>query len=328
MVNPQFNSSHADQTFLSCDWGTTSFRLTCVDAKKGHIIDRISGPEGIKVVHKEWINYNGPFSRIDFYLSFLKQKIELLETKVQADLRSCRIIISGMASSSIGIKELPYSRLPLNMKTPNLHMVKLPENSQIPHDIYLVSGLRSNHDVMRGEETQLLGLNYKYGFDCGTYLLAGTHSKHVSVQNRNAIDFKTFITGELYELISTQSILSQSVASLESLSIGNDFEQGVQQSADGNLLHNLFEVRTRDLIQKKAHSMNAHYLSGLLIGAELKELVNNRPAEIVIFGSTKLQQLYSRACAALELNTRCADTHSENDITALGHRLILQQILN
>lgn len=328
MVIPQFNPPPPGQTFLSCDWGTTSFRLNYVVAENGHIINGFSGSEGMKTVHKEWTEYFGPLHRIDFHLSFLKKKIEILETKVQADLSSCRIIISGMASSSVGIKELPYGRLPLHMQTPKLHVEKLPESQHLPNDVYLVSGLRSDNDVMRGEETQLIGLDSIYGLESGTYLLAGTHSKHVSVQNRRAIDFKTFMTGELFELMSTQSILSRSVSINESNSISNDFEQGVQQSADKNLLHNLFEVRTRDLLQKKAHLMNADYLSGLLIGAELKDLVNNRPAEIVIFGSTKLQQLYSRACAVLNLNTRSAHDTPETDITALGHRLILQQIIN
>lgn len=328
MVTPDFNKPHADQTFLSCDWGTTSFRLNYVDAKKGHLISGISYPAGIKAVHKEWTNYTGPFSRIDFHLSFLKKKIELLETKIHADLSSCRIIISGMASSSAGIKELPYSRLPLKMKTPNLHVEKLPESPHLSNDVYLVSGLRSDNDVMRGEETQLIGLDSTYGLETGTYLLAGTHSKHVSVQNRRAVDFKTFMTGELFELISTQSILLQSVSVHVSTSTGTNFEQGVQQSADGNLLHNLFKVRTRDLLHHKDRPANADYLSGLLIGTELKELVINRPAEILIFGSTKLQQLYSRACATLDLNARCADTNPEANITALGHLLILQQIIN
>ncbi len=328
MVTPDFNKPRSDRTFLSCDWGTTSFRLNYVDAKKGRIIGRISSPEGIKAVYKEWTNYSGPFNRIDFYLSLLKKKIKILETKVRADLSSCRVIISGMASSSVGIKELPYSRLPLNMQTPNLHVEQLPESPHLPNDVYLVSGLRTDNDVMRAEETQLIGLDSIYGLETGTYLLAGTHCKHVSVQNRRAVDFKTFMTGELFELISTQSILSQSVSAPESASTGNEFEQGVQQIADGNLLHNLFGVRTRDLLHHIDHSTNAEYLSGLLIGAELADLTKSRSDEILIFGSTKLQQLYSRACATLFLNARCADTNPETSITALGHRLILQQIIN
>lgn len=328
MVTSEFNPPPANQFFVSCDWGTTSLRLKYVDTKKGFTIYGISGTEGIKTVHKKWTEYIGPINRIDFYLSFLKKKIEILETKVHADLSPCRIIISGMASSSVGIKELPYSRLPLNMKTPNLHVEKLPESPQVQQDIYLISGLRSENDVMRGEETQLIGLDYIYGLDNGTYLLAGTHSKHVSVHNGSAVDFKTFMTGELFDLISTQSILSQSVSNLECTSESNSFEDGVQQSSKENILHALFEVRTRDLLHHMSQPANADYLSGLLIGAELQELTTNKPTEILIFGSNMLQNRYSRACAVLKLNARCADTNPEVDITALGHRLILQQIIS
>lgn len=319
---------HIDKYFLSCDWGTTSFRLKFVDAKSGHTIGEITDNEGIKTVHKLWAEYTSTMNRIDFYLSVLRKKIEALETKLQVDLSHYPIIISGMASSSIGIKELPYGSLPIPVKNPNLHVEKLPDNHLLSQDIYLISGLRTSNDVMRGEETQLIGLDYKYNLDTGTYLLAGTHSKHVYIKNRNIVGFKTFITGELFDLISTQSILSQSVSTHENAPISQDFEMGVQQSVNENLLHAFFEVRTRDLLQGIEHELNSDYLSGLLIGTELSDLAKKGPQQIIIYGNSTLQKRYYRACTLLKLNVNSVESDPKEDLTALGQRIILQQIIN
>lgn len=326
MVTSEFNQPIADQYFVSCDWSAASFRLTYVDAYSGMTTSGISGSVGIKTVHRLWNLYTGSLNKIDFYLSLLEKHIKTLETKVRANLSPCRIIIAEMASSSVGIKELPYGRLPISLKSPNLHVEKLAKNQTLPNEVYLISSLQSSHDVMHGEETQILGLKYKSGLVSGTCLLAGTHSKHVIIKNRNITDFNTFMTGEFFELISTQSILSQSISINESTSISKDFGQGVQQSDDGNLLLSLFEMRTQYLLQNKGHLVNADYLSGLLIGAELKDLATNKSAEILIFGINRLQKRY--VCAVLKLNARCADANPEEDITVLGHLIILQQIIH
>ncbi|MEX2436060.1 MAG: 2-dehydro-3-deoxygalactonokinase [Balneolaceae bacterium] len=314
--------------FLSCDWGTTSFRLKYVDAGNGMTMKGISNSEGIKTVHRKWKQYTGSLNRIDFYLSVLKKQIETLGTKLNRDLGGCPVIISGMASSSIGINELPYSRLPLALKTPKLHVELLSNNHLLLNDIYLVSGLQSSTDVMRGEETQLLGLESKYSLGTGTYLLAGTHSKHVYMDNSSITDFKTFMTGELFDLITTESILSQSISTHESTSIGKDFEEGVEMSTVENLLHALFKVRTRDLLHNMSHSANADYLSGLLIGTELADLIDRKSNNILIFGNSELQKRYSRACDILKIDASFASTDSDEDITVLGQRIILQQIIN
>lgn len=317
-----------DKYFLSCDWGTTSLRLKFVDTNSGHTIGGASDNDGIKIVHDLWTKYTGSMNRIDFYLTVLRKKIEALEAKLQVNLSRYPLIISGMASSTIGIKELPYGSLPVPVKDPNLYVEKLPDNHLLSQEIFLISGLRSSNDVMRGEETQLLGLDYKYNLDTGTYLLAGTHSKHVYIKNRNIVGFKTFMTGELFDLISTQSILSQSISTQQTASITKHFEMGVKQSVNENLLHAIFEVRTRDLLYGLEHKVNSDYLSGLLIGAELADLVKKGVQQILIYGNSSLQNRYYRACTLLNLNVNSVESDPKEDLTALGQRIILQQIIN
>jgi 2-dehydro-3-deoxygalactonokinase len=104
-------------------------------------------------------------------------------------------------------------------------------------------------------------------------IFPGTHSKHVVVKNRVLVDFKTYMTGEVFDLLANKSVLSKSV-------IKNDdqceavFAAGVRAVAESNLLNSAFHVRTNALFKKYTAAENYHYLSGLLIGYELKELID------------------------------------------------------
>lgn len=206
----------------------------------------------------------------------LQRHINNIETRIDASLADVPIVVSGMASSTIGIQELPYKQLPFLASGNDLHYEIIAGTEQFSNAIILVSGARTERDVMRGEETQLAGCAQQWNNERQVFVFPGTHSKHIYVQNGYAINFETYMTGEVFGLLSQNSILSKSVLAGSDIRDKEDkaaFEQGVLDSRHQHLLHAAFMVRTNDLFQRFSKEQNYWYLSGLLIGAELAVLL-------------------------------------------------------
>ena len=139
--------------FLSCDWGTSSFRLRLVNSDNLRIESTIRNDEGIAAVYNKWINSgNAESERRAFYLQRLQVQINELSQQAGISLERVPIILSGMASSSIGIAELPYHKMPFKTDGSDLLVEELPE-----YHMLIISGARTDEDVMRGEETMLIG---------------------------------------------------------------------------------------------------------------------------------------------------------------------------
>jgi len=236
--------------FLSCDWGTSTFRLKLINAANGEAIAGEYSDQGIADTFARWKTTES--TREAFYLDVLNHHILSLEKKVNLKLDAVPVIVSGMASSSIGLMELPYSELPFDLSGSNLTIRGLPETSGFNHKITLISGVRSADDVMRGEETQLIGCTdpEQTVINDEIFVFPGTHSKHVHINNNQVTGFKTFMTGDFFELLSQKSILSTSVEKtndLESPDQLSSFKAGVEEGATNNLLSAAFKVRTNNL---------------------------------------------------------------------------------
>ncbi len=307
---------------LSCDWGTSTFRLKLFNIKSAEIVAGISNEQGIKKVYERWSELEKPQDRIAYYCSFLKQQIDDLQKNCDQHIDGLPVMISGMASSSIGMHELPYGGLPFSLDHPDVKSEFFEADDQFPHDTYLISGLQSSRDVMRGEETELIGLFATAGFSNGLYLLAGTHSKHVIVTNEKVTDFKTYMTGELFDLLTSKSILSNSVTKPRN-GPGPAFKKGVTSSLNSNVLHELFTIRARDILHRSDPAENYDYLSGLLIGTELKDIRQEQAGKIVLAGNEWLQKYYTAALNILDLNFNQIDISNTGNITSLGHLAIL-----
>lgn len=231
-----------------------------------------------------------------------------------------------MASSSIGMKELPYSDLPFNLDQPNIYADTINATPQFPHDIYLISGLRSKSDVMRGEETELIGLFESTGITKGLYILAGTHSKHAFVKNSRVTDFNTYMTGELFDLLISKSILSGSIPEKSPKNPGPSFKEGISTSLDENILHTLFSIRAGDVLNQSNIIDNYDYLSGLLIGTELQDIRQKSPGKIVLAGNKSLRKYYAEALDFLKLSYTEVNSSNSYNSTSLGHSIILNQL--
>ncbi len=288
-------------TFLSCDWGTSTFRLRSVNADTQSVISEVTTHQGIAETYALWKQEgHDERNRFSFYQSFIENQLARLQEQSTDSLFHLPLIISGMASSNMGMVELPYKELPFAMDGSDLELKKVKTTECFQHEMVLISGAKTSNDVMRGEEIQLIGCDLKSNAE-HIYIFPGTHSKHVTVINQRAGDFKTYMTGEFFHLLSMQSILSKSVQGNNHALIGDllkSFEDGVTQSVHNNLLHNAFLVRTNQVLGNLSMEENYFYLSGLLIGTELKALVD-RPVELTVVGNELMQHFYVSALKKL-----------------------------
>ncbi len=263
------------ETFISVDWGTSFLRIRLVDADKIAVLAEVANAMGISPTFDLWKQSSKPKGeRFSFYQNVLLEEIKKLELKTGIGFRNCPIIISGMASANIGMVNLPYKEVPFSTFGNDLTVEIIESGINCSHPMLIVSGARTGNDIMRGEETQLIG-SFDASKDSQLFIFPGTHSKHTTVKNTTAAGFKTYMTGELFDLLSQKSILLNSIEEVDDLSDAanlKSFEKGVEDSLDLNLLNSIFQVRTNDIFKKVSKQENYCYLSGLLIGTELKEL--------------------------------------------------------
>jgi 2-dehydro-3-deoxygalactonokinase len=143
---------------LCCDWGTTSFRLRLVDRYTYEVAGELLSSGGVAGTFRSWKEQT-KINRFDYYSEILKSSILELGNRSGKSLESIPVIVSGMASSTLGMEEIPYAELPFNISGIQAS-VKIFENFNGPGaNLVLVSGLKSYEDVMRGEEAQLIGLD-------------------------------------------------------------------------------------------------------------------------------------------------------------------------
>jgi 2-dehydro-3-deoxygalactonokinase len=293
--------------FFSCDWGTSSFRLRLVEAETLTILLEVANNNGITACHELWkqsgLQESDPLS---FYQSIMAAEILSLQQQTDQDLSDIPIVLSGMVSSSLGMIELPYKSLPFLMDGSDLGIHVVNRSKSFMHEMVIVSGVRSDDDVMRGEETQLVGCFSRQQLGQQLFILPGTHSKHITVVDNQVVDFQTFMTGEVFRLLSTKSILSASIEYGTTLEFGTNkesFIEGVNDSSLLNPLHAFFLVRTNFLFRRKTKQENLYYLSGLLIGMELKE-IGKKDCKITLMCSHALQANYETAFQQLGFEDR------------------------
>lgn len=303
--------------FISCDWGTSKFRLRVVEVRTGKILESYQDDSGIKQTHLEWQKWAQKVDCKAFYLNLLSEKVANLKSVLPEE---CPVLISGMASSSIGYHELPYAQTPFDLRNPDLIFEpdSLPGTSRI---VWLFSGLQTEKDVMRGEETLVLGA-YALEATDKTLILPGTHSKHVNIENGKVTGFKTFMTGEFFDLLSSQSVLQNTVRFSSDIN-SRSFENGVLNGVKGNLLNAAFQARTGSVLEGKPATENYEYLSGLLIGSELKELVGSEK-KIEFISSTGLEKAYASAASIL-LKPKQFSFTSADDALIAGHDMLFHK---
>lgn len=289
--------------WVAVDWGTSNLRAWALDSG-GAVVESRSSPEGMGRLTRE--QYPGVLASL---LSDLADPADVL--------------ICGMAGARQGWLEAPYLDAPADLTTLERAAVspEMPGSRLAPR---ILPGVCQRdigaEDVMRGEETQLLGLSALLpGFE-GLVVMPGTHSKWARLSGTRLERFSTAMTGELFELLRTQSVLRHSfTGDLEGEDREVGFERGIELGIDRpeRLTATLFKVRAGALLSDRSSAWCAGFMSGLLIGAEIGGQRDWVPGagEVPLVGNVSLCALYQQAFARLGMQTRIVDA---TDATLAG----------
>ena len=282
---------------IALDWGTSSLRAYKL-GRDGQVLEQRSLASGIMHLPCEPRLIAGVHCCDGFELAFDDVCGDWLAA--QPDLP---VIACGMVGSAQGWGEAAYRKTPVDVASLGqaLHKVR----SLRGVDVHIVPGVIEQvglPNVMRGEETQVLGVLQSLPA-CAELLigLPGSHSKWVEVVEGRITHFDTFMTGELFAVLSTHSILGRTQKSAGQFQ-AQAFDRGVHValSADGQrgVLSTLFSARTLGLTAELTPEQQPDYLSGLLIGHELAGLPDRaRTPPIILVGANALCARYQRALA-------------------------------
>lgn len=280
---------------IAVDWGTSSLRLYRLDGA-GLVLERRRSDRGVLACESR-------------FADVLAREIAGWDDDV--------ILMCGMAGSRGGWHEMPYLDCPAGNLELAQGMQRIHPDGFGGRELWLVPGLRDTTsdtvpDVMRGEETQLAAL--LDALPGGTHLacLPGTHSKWVTVRDGRVLRLATAMTGELFAVLRQHSILGRLMPADDGRFDAYAFDAGLKRSATpGGLLHQLFGVRTMGLFQQLAEVALPSYLSGLLIGHELREALARFPArEVLLIGAPDLARRYETALRAFGVGARSADENA------------------
>lgn len=265
--------------FVAIDWGTSSFRAWLIEHDQ--IADYLQSDQGVK-------NFASGSHR-----AYLTEVLGKWQGQYE------HIIAIGMIGSSIGLHETDFSPLPVDIDEVSNSLVQVPNFEPA---LYIVPGVSKTGDVMRGEESQSLAS----GLENGLVISPGTHSKWVEIKSGKITDFRTYLTGELFEILRNHSTLSKATDSSAKLVASRDFVEGLNAESS-DLTHDLFAIRA-DWLQGKTEDASREYLSGLLIGAEIKSAKSwCQVSDARIVASDSLAEIYIFALAHFGIKATVED---------------------
>ena len=287
--------------FVAGDWGTTHLRLYLCDSQ-GAVVDSRTGA-----------GVGGLRGNVERVFSDLAGGWESVHGGLPA-------VLCGMVGSTLGWREVPYIACPARVEEIATHSHRFESGGRM---ISIAPGLSCRNrlqapDVMRGEETQILGaLQSDPGLASGRHLLClpGTHTKWVLLRDGAVEQFQTGLAGELFDILRRHSILVNTDDASE-LAGGSGFAEAVNKTRrfpDADLIHLLFEVRSRQLRGELRREDAVSYLSGLIIGQDVsgaKRLFQTSlpdDGQIAVIGSSRLGALYVKALEAHDFCPRLID---------------------
>ena len=275
------------------DWGTSNLRVWLVDAEANVLGERQS-PQGMGTLTP------------DRFAGVLESHLAALGAGP-----ALPAVVAGMAGARAGWIEAPYADTPAGLMDLPRQAVSAPGTDR---DVRILPGVCQRsagaEDVMRGEETQLLGA-VASGLSDALFCLPGTHSKWVSLEEGQISRFTTVMTGELFQLISRQSILRLSIGEAQAGADLPAFRQAVEEALapDFSLTARLFSIRAQSLLSGADEASAVSRLSGLLLGAEIAAMRGRlaKGQSVRLIGSGALTELYAAALSLAGVETVSLD---------------------
>jgi len=281
--------------FVAGDWGTSHLRLNLCD-ERGKVLRSKSGP-GVNAI-------TGDVGETFFSLI---GEWDIAYGVVPA-------VLCGMVGSTIGWKNVPYMACPVH---PDAIVSAAKRFDQGDRTITIAPGVSCRNrlfspDVMRGEETQILGaLRCEPHLAEGSHLLClpGTHTKWVILKGGVIEHFLTGVTGELFDILHRHSVLVRA-PDIGNATGGPAFLAALEQTRlhpDAELIHLLFGVRSRQLMNELKNKDAGAYLSGLVIGQDVAGAMRlfreelSRARDIAVIGTPGLGELYATALKARDV---------------------------
>jgi len=276
------------------DWGTTSFRAWLVDGQ-GEVMDEIPSGTGMRDMPR------------DAFPAYCGEQL----ARWRADANPIPVYMAGMVGAAQGWQTAPQPILPVSLADLASQVVA----AEGLHNAWIIPGTRVQRsnteiDVMRGEEVQIFGALDLLGKTDALLCLPGTHSKWATVTDGALTHFTTSMTGEVYEALLGHTILAKTAERAAPFS-EKAFRLGLEQShGEGGLLHLLFSARCRNLYGDLTPELTPSYLSGLLIGREVRAMRAHYPQEsdLVVVASDALRGPYGIALTEAGFKTTIVAT--------------------
>ncbi|KQN53450.1 2-oxo-3-deoxygalactonate kinase [Erwinia sp. E602] len=289
-------------SYIAIDWGSTNLRAwhyqqdRCVDQRRSEAgVTRLNGRTPADVFDQ--VTAGWPVSEVP-------------------------VVMAGMVGSNAGWLPVPYLACPLRLGEIASRLTRVENRA------WIVPGLSveqpDNLNVMRGEETQLLGAVALAAADL--YVMPGTHAKWVRAEGDRVETFRTVMTGELHHLLLSQSLVGAGLPAQREDAAA--FAAGLQiGSEDRSILSRLFEVRAAHVLGRRAPDTISEFLSGLLIGHEVATLADQwavTPAQpLTLIAGSALSLRYQQALRFIDLtvNPLDGDVAFRHGIRSIAHAL-------
>ncbi|MBR0670625.1 2-dehydro-3-deoxygalactonokinase [Neoroseomonas soli] len=292
---------------IGIDWGTSSLRAYRL-ASDGTVLARREVRRGILTIEPG---------------GFPDALQEVAGTWIAEGER--RVLLCGMVGSRQGWVEAPYLPCPAGIDEIAAATIPVPFQGA---EVRLVPGLtcRDRHavpEVMRGEETQMIGAAAGLDGTEVTICLPGSHSKWARMERGRVTGFTTHLTGEAFAALAGHTILAR-MLNPSAPHHARGFARGVARAKQpGGLLHHLFGLRALSLFDEVSEEEAASFLSGLLIGHEVAAALEEGVAPpVILVGAPALTSRYAAALDGFGIPHRAA----EPDVAAAGLHMIGERL--
>ncbi|PIJ49555.1 2-oxo-3-deoxygalactonate kinase [Erwinia sp. OLTSP20] len=287
-------------SYIAIDWGSTNLRAWYY--RHGQLIDERRSEAGV--------------TRLEG-----RTPLQVFNT-VTADwpVNDLPVVMAGMVGSNAGWLSVPYLPCPVSLDQLASHLTRVEQRA------WIVPGLKvsreDNYNIIRGEETQLLGASELA--PSSLYVMPGTHAKWVVSQQKQIVDFRTVMTGEMHHLLLKHALIGAGLP--QQKQHPEAFRAGlITGSNDSTIIARLFEVRARHVLGALAQSAVSDYLSGLLIGHEVASQLRhfNSKAPLTLIAGKALAHRYQQAfeLQGVSITVLDGDDAFQQGIRSIAHEL-------